>query len=60
MIVLHDMPAPPLGVNWVPGTTSPEWVIKVTSALAADSEVSEGESVGRIRACRPRTPSGCS
>jgi prepilin-type N-terminal cleavage/methylation domain-containing protein len=45
MMVLHDMPAPPLGVNWVPGTTSPEWVIKVTSALAADSVVTEDESV---------------
>jgi hypothetical protein len=45
MIVLHDMPAPPPGINWIPGTTSPEWVIKVTSALAADSTVAEGAAV---------------
>lgn len=45
MIVLRAMPGPPPGITWVPGTTSPEWVVKVTSALAADSTVADGADV---------------
>lgn len=32
-VVLHDVPAPPPGQTWVPGTTSPVWVIVVRLAL---------------------------
>ena len=34
-IVLHDLDGPPPGITFNPGETSPTWVIKVTSALAA-------------------------
>jgi hypothetical protein len=34
-IVLHDLDGPPPGITFDPGHTSPTWVIKVTSALAA-------------------------
>ncbi|MEQ1698554.1 MAG: VWA domain-containing protein [Ilumatobacteraceae bacterium] len=32
-IVLHDVPPPPPGQTWIPGTTSPVWVIVVRLAL---------------------------
>ena len=40
VVVLHDVPAPPPGQSWIPGTTSPTWVMVVR--LALDPSVIEG------------------
>jgi len=35
-VVLHNLEQPPPGFTFVPGVTSPSWVITVSNALAAD------------------------
>jgi prepilin-type N-terminal cleavage/methylation domain-containing protein len=43
--VLEELDAPPSGVTFVAGVTSPDWVIKVTSALGANDTTAIGATI---------------
>lgn len=43
--VLHNLPAPPDGVTWQPGVTSPQWVIQVSEPLDPSDPGTTGSTV---------------
>jgi prepilin-type N-terminal cleavage/methylation domain-containing protein len=47
-VVLHGLESPPSGVTFVPGVTSPSWVITVNNALAANDTTGPGGSVPAV------------
>ncbi|MFN8022379.1 MAG: vWA domain-containing protein [Acidimicrobiales bacterium] len=54
-IVLHNLSAPPPATNFVPGVTSPSWVIKVSEPLDPSSPIDDGS--GTTTTTTPVDPS---
>lgn len=44
-VVLRDLEPPPAGTEWIPGVTSPSWIMTVSQAAAPDDTSGPGDTV---------------